>query len=265
MKMYREWTTALNSRCGNMMPVDLFDKILTRRDSGYQGVYMFSEDVALDIIASGSSAGFSRYTPAAQEVIIDLDDGDRQKAALTETLLKHGFLFQVWFSGGKGYHFTIPHQFIQDKRLPYSHLRWVESLGIVADWSLYRPGSIVSLPGRVHPKTKIKKHLLETYDGKPLELPLHEIPDKPEFRVTEVSDDEQRIIGLYKLSKLVAEPPTEGDRHIKLWSCAKNLADGGFSFAAVETILQEINSIWPVPKNREEVLKAVVQAFQARR
>lgn len=262
MKFYREWTSAVNARCGNMIPVEKFDLILKRRDPGFCSVYSYSEDVALDIIASGSSAGFSRYTPASDWLIIDLDDGDRQLQKAIDGLKLLGIGFQVWSSGGKGYHLTVPHQFIQDKALPYSHQRFVERLGLAADWSLYGNHSLVSLPGRIHKKTKARKTLIHTFEGGRLELPLLPVPDRPEFRATAVSDNEQRIIGLSKLRMLLTNPPLPGQRHTRLWSCAENLASGGFSFAAIEPLLQEINNQWENPKTPEEVSNAVEQAFR---
>lgn len=259
---YREWAQAVNGRCGNMIPVDKFDLILKRRDPGFCSVYAFPEEVALDMIASGSSAGLSRYTPASDWLVIDLDDGDKQLQKTIDALVQQGLGFTVWSSGSKGYHITVPHQFIADKALPYSHLRFVENLGIAADWSLYRPSSLVALPGRIHKKTKVKKLLIHTYEGGLLDLPILPIPDKPEFRVTAVSDLEQRLVGLSKLKILLTQPPENGQRHTRLWSCAENLAAGGFSFAAIEPLLQEINQLWDNPKSPDEVTAAVEQAFR---
>lgn len=259
---YREWTSVTNARCGNMIPVDKFHLILKRRDPGFCSVYAYSEEVALDIIASGSSAGFSRYTPASDWLIIDLDDGDKQLQKAIDVLKLRGIGFQVWSSGGKGYHLTVPHQFLHDKALPYSHQRYVEDMGLAADWTLYGNHSLVSLPGRIHKKTKAKKILIHTYEGALLELPLLPIPDKPEFRLTAVSDLEQRLIGIAKLKLLMTTPPELGQRHTRLWSCAENLAAGGFSYNAIEPLLQEINQLWDDPKSPEEVATAVEQAFR---
>lgn len=259
---YREWTSVVNGRCGNMIPVNKFDLILKRRDPGFCSVYSFSEVAALDIIAAGNSAGYSRYTPASDWLVIDLDDGDKQLQKAIDTLLGMGLRFQVWSSGGKGYHFIVPHQFLEDKALPYSHRRFVENLGLVADWSLYGAHSLVALPGRIHTKTKIKKILIHSYEGALLELPLVPVPDRPEFRVTAVSDTEQRLIGIAKLKNLITSPPLPGERHTRLWSCAENLAAGGFSYSAIEPFLQEVNLLWDNPKSPDEVAKAVEQAFR---
>lgn len=265
---YREWVSKINRRCGNMIKAELFAKVEKRHNPGWISVYSFSEPDALEILASGTSQGFARYIPAAEELVIDLDDGDSQLPALVGVLEALGLGFRVYSSGSKGFHVHIPHQLIEDFRLPYSHKNFVENLRVKADFSLYRPNSLVALPGRIHPKTGKRKTLVSEVAGTPLALNLVEQPPKPEGPVFSFDDDmpefNRRVTGLYMLTKLAGKAPAEGDRHLAIWKTAKMLCEAGFSREAVEPLIMEINESWPNPKSLEGVEEALDGAYRQR-
>lgn len=269
-KFYREWVTKLNRRCGNMVPVELTGKILARHNPGYTSVYLFAEQAALEIAASGVSQGFSRYQPAASSLVIDLDtDSDAQLATLEMALAALGCAYKVYSSGRKGFHVDIPHQFVEDFRLPYSHKHFVETLGIKADFSLYRPNSLVALPGRIHPKTGNRKELVKTVEGNTLSLNIVEEPPKEKHARFDFSDEmpefNKRVTGLFMLATLAGSKPEMGDRHNLIWKTAKMLYEGGFSQEAIEALIVEIAELWPIPKDPEESRAAISQAFHNRK
>jgi hypothetical protein len=245
-----------------MLPLSVLATMLKAKDPGYASVYMFDEDSAKAVIAEHSSTGLSRFPVYTHELVIDLDGGDAQLEIAERVLKERGLAYVLWRSGGKGYHVYIPHtKMLSGRDIPYSQRKYVEGMGIGADLSLYQHGRIISLPGRIHPKTGARKALVKTVKGVQLELPLLVAPEITfNFQGNGGLDDLEA--GLWKLLQLIADEPLPGNRHTQLWSTALHLADAGLSHATALELLQKVNEQWQNPKDSLELETAVSQAFR---
>lgn len=262
MQLYREWCLKPSHRRGCMLPVKTVSRFCNAPDAGYASVYCFKEQDAKEIIASQSSAGLSRYEVFTDTLTLDLDNGPAQLTYVQELLQLRGLGYSVFESGGKGYHVVIPlYQMMRGTNVPYSQRKWVEELDVGADLSLYQAGHIISLPGRLHPKTGKRKALISSQPGGLLSLPIL-TPEPPTFALGD-SDQSELERGLWRLLSLLQGGPTPGNRHTAIWSTAKHFADSGLDYSTAADLLWAVNQTWDEPKAREEVETAVRQAFRA--
>ncbi len=247
-----------------MISMDMLKEVCKAysKDTGYRSHYMFAEKYALEIKDKGSSKGMGQYPVANDRLCMDLDDGDASLPSIEALLKEKGYKYSVWFSGGKGYHVYLYHDFIEDINLPYSHKCFVKSLDIACDFALFQAGRIVSLAGRRHPETKKQKKFLYGVAGKKVEIPIKIAPAKPTFDFNSEFDAEELVNGLYSLIDMAAKQPNLGNRHPSIWRTAKDLRRAGMTFEWIVEIMQEINSKWDEPKSTEEVEAAVEQAFR---
>lgn len=253
----KEWAQQVRYRKGTMVTLDELDQIVKYvRDPGYSSVYMFNADDAADIKASGHSRGFDKYTPAADALPIDLDDGDKSLDKALERV--DGYSYSLYSSGGKGYHIILDHDLIVDRNLPYSHSQVVASLGIPCDKTLYQPGRILSLPGRVHPKTGRKKELIKRVEGLKIEIPILQKP-VVEFNFSAVEGGSVKV-ALARLWALAEEGLVEGERNNKIWQVASSLIEAGFEFETVHGIMSTLNDKSSNPLETEELTRTVVSA-----
>lgn len=255
--LYREWAPKLEARKGLMLPLSAFPEILKKHDPGYASVYMFTKEAADEIKAARSSRDFKQYEVIADEIIIDLDGGEPQLGRCRIPL--QGIGYEVWASGGKGFHVRIPTGRLVGNDVPDAHRQWVDSLGVDADLSLYRASSVVSLPGRVHPKTRIKKTFVEWVDGAMPHIPDPVIVERPAFPSADIPELASL---LSRLANLTALEPSPGNRHTAVWSAAMSLRDAGLSEDATIELLTMVNSAWLNPKPDDEVRRAAEQAFR---
>jgi hypothetical protein len=267
MKYYREWVPKLKNRCGRMVDLDTLKNIMeVRYDSGYASLYAFDEQTSQQIKGLGNSRNWDDFTAYSDHLIVDIDDQVPEQAgartdALSEKLKGMGTAHEVYNSGGKGYHFVIPHQWIGSVDLPHSHRKYAEDvLGIVSDTSIYHTNGLISLPGRVHPTTKAKKRLVFKCPGDEIDL---QIVKKPEltFNFSDLGVSDMGV-ALTNLQMLATCPPTPGKRHTRLWGVATDLARTGLDIETVTKLLQGVNDSWPDKKSPGEVETAVQQAYR---
>ncbi len=259
MRLYREWALKPSHRRGCMIPDKYVMRYCNAPDAGYASVYMFKEQDAQEIIASGSSAGLSRYEVFTDTLTLDLDKGAEQLSQAREAV--KGYRYCVFESGGKGYHIVISlDRLINGTNIPYSQRKWVEALNVGADLSLYQAGHIISLPGRLHPKTGKRKILIDIQPGNLLSLPLVS-QESPSFALGN-ADQSELERGLWRAVELLSNGPGPGNRHTALWSTAKHFADSGLSFDTALDLLWAVNQTWDEPKTEAEVKLAVNQAFR---
>lgn len=264
---YNEWASTVRARRGRMLPIEAFKTILKYHDPGYSSVYSFSEEDANKLLDQESSVGMNKMAVGASCVIMDIDSGEEGMRAIGKICADRGLKFQIWESGGKGYHIVLTHDFIYDKRLPYSHRHSIELLvgdqiGHV-DLTLYQHGRLLSLPGRVHPITKKKKTLLyDSKHGTNIDIELLDEPPKYILQFSMENDYDLLSSGLFRAADLVRNPPDSGNRHVRLWSTAQTLADSGLEYDTVLTLLSKVNESWTNPKKSTEVEQAVKSAFK---
>jgi len=241
-----------------MIPLSVLGQV-----TGYRSHYLFDETDALAIRATGCSQGFSQYIVSADQVIIDLDDGDASVVALEARINALGYGYELWESGGKGWHFVLFHELIRSADLPFSHRCFVLDLAPTADLSLYRHSSLISLPGRKHPKTGRKKKLIRKKEGSLVTFAMKQNPI-PEFKLKAGGGLSLTVAGLNNFATMALIEPQLGNRHTKIWSASKQLADAGWEFDTVLGLACEVNNTWKTPKSNEEVRAAVFQAYSAR-
>jgi len=215
------------------------------------------EKDAKEIITSKSSKGFSRFEVSSDYLLIDIDEGEEALEEAEETIQSKGYGYEVWFSGCKGFHLLLSHQMVSSIHLPYSHKVFVESLGINAD-DIYNHSRLVSLPGRVHPKTGLKKKLIKRVKGCKLSLEVIEKPDI-KFDFSSVTNTDELASGFNRVSNMIVKPPKIGGRHVAIWGTSKDLYEGGLPYDVIVEIMIKVNDSWKNPKEEEEVLAAVEQ------
>jgi hypothetical protein len=240
-----------------MVPVEQLPNIIRCiRNPGYASVYSFSEDAALEIAASGMSRDFAKYEVTSDTLPIDLDDGDASLGPLLSKI--DGLKYDLYTSGGKGYHVILHHTEITSTDLPHSHKKVVETLNTKADMTLYQAGRILSLPARIHPKTGRLKELIRSVDGALVEVPLIKKPEVTfDFSGSLGGDVE---IALLNLLSLQTSPPPDGTKHMRIWGTTNDLLKAGFCRDAIVDFISKIVESWPVQLSEEELMKPIDQA-----
>jgi hypothetical protein len=255
-----EWSSKVNGRQGLMVPYRTLSNFSSLKDAGFRSVYLFDKTSADEIKALGNSQGFSRFTVWSDMLIVDIDSGDQGLVKVLNKL--DGLAMEVYSSGSKGYHIHIPHDLVGGP-VPEAHQQFLESRGIAdgeTDFSLYRPNSIVALPGRLHPKTGRKKTLIFVFDGERPTMPNPYVIPKVQHELI-ATEAEQFRVALYRVLSLLEQEPKQGKRHTALWSTAGMLRDAGFDQDTALTMLTKLSSLWLYPKDTNEVERAVSQAY----
>ena len=257
-RYFIEWCIEMSGRAGRMVPVDRLSALFSKvRNPGYTGVYWFKEADAQSIIASKSSSGLDQYEVTAERLVIDIDNGLEGLMAAEAKL--GGLGYEVWSSGGKGFHIIIRHLTITSADLPYSHRKWVEEKGIDCDLSLYHAGHILSAPGRVHPRTKQKKQFVRKVEG---EMAIIQLVKKPEIKFNFSDEGEELSRALMRLTDLSSCEPKPGNRHVSIWGVSRDMFRAGIDYEATVSIITKINSGWRNPKTDEELLAAIKQGYK---
>lgn len=254
---FREWAQKRSDRKGTMVSEEELAEIIKYvRNPGYASVYSFSKSDADQIKEAGHSQGFNKYTPGADCLSIDLDDKGQSLDHVLEKFSEYEY--EVWFSGCKGHHVIIKHDFIESEDLPYSHLNVVRSFNIKVDECIYQPGRILRLPNAIHEKTGKKKVLIGTNKGKLLEIPLIKKPPVTfSFKGEEEGDYKTALAKLWSLS---VEGLQEGERNKKIWQISSELLRAGFNIDAVFHFILHINNKQIEPLDEAEVRAAVISA-----
>lgn len=259
MTYYVEWAPALTARFGAMIPTE----DLASQVGGWRTVYEFSELTAKEIIASGSSKGYDKFPVYSDTLFIDMDLGETGVHELTQKLNYLGFGFQVYSSGGKGFHFHIPCVPMEGYDVPYSQYAFAKTeLTDHLDASLYRPGSLIALPGRVHIKTGALKTLVGDYCGMRLvEIPMRATPriQRSEVPIQPHSPAAWQF-ALQKAAKFIQSPPGNGFRHTRLWSLAETMCDAGLSYDCAAEICLRLGSF--VGKEDDDVIGIIDRAYE---
>lgn len=267
MELYCEWASDTHARKGRMISLPALTNILKLRDPGYSSLYFFSKEDADVIKENGHSRGFQYLVAYSAFLVMDIDCGQEGLDQITPILDKEGYSYEVWSSGGKGFHIYMPHEMLGSVHLPYSHkMKIREILGdkyALIDGSLYQHGRLLSLPGRIHAKTKKKKKFEYAKKGtRDLIVPIiEEVKVRPLYEQV-VGSDEGLIIGLTRVQDMLTHPPGPGNRHLRIWGASKDLAMAGLSYDTVLNLMNRVNSSWTNQKPESEIEQAVQSAFK---
>lgn len=261
---WREWGRQVNWRCGNFLPEELIVRLASASFTiGYASHYMFPKKVALEARELQSSRGL-RGMVGGYYLVLDFDNGNNQVKQAETQLISMGLGYDLYSSGGKGFHIYIFHECIWSKHLPYSHYHWVNSIfDLEIDLSIYQHSRLIALPGRVHKATGRRKKLLKSVKGNLLDLPIVEMPKRELMAFKREEKTDQLMHGLLRCITLLQAEPRRGNRHTALWGTAKDLLGGGLHPKAVYDLLSKINDQWDNSKEGDEVIEAITQAIKS--
>ncbi len=257
-KLYKEWSPRLNYRKGKMLDLESLERLRKfENDPGYCSVYSFDEASSKEIEASGSSKGMDKYPVYTDKLWIDLDTGLKGLSNAESKI--GGYRYNVYNSGGKGFHIEIFHdKMYSGHNVPYSQMELVKKLGIECDLSLYQSGRLISMVGRIHPTTGRKKEHELAYPG--VLMPL-EIKEPPKFELKPLEDNDRLKLALAQLSIMANNFPGEGNRYDSQWKVLSNLKAAGIEMKTALDLVLTINNSWPQPRNEVAVIKIVRQIY----
>jgi hypothetical protein len=263
MEWYKEWCPTVYMR-GRFLPLERINRITqTVEDPGYASVYEFHPN-SVEAMKE-TKQKFNTFPVRSDGIVIDVDEMERLPV-VEEAIKARKVPYTVWLSGGKGYHFYIPHKPHYSLNLPLRQRKWVETLGVDVDFSIYQHGRIISLPGRVHPKTGRKKIMLrQVWGNTAVDLPnidQQESSQQVIYPGLGESTQEQLLYLVWKLEKALRLPPEEGNRHTTLWHLSKSCAEAGLSFNVAVGLILAVNDSFTNPKHSEEALKAIQQGYK---
>jgi len=243
-----------------MVDVAKLDNFMQSRDAGFRSLMMFDQTTTDEIREQKNSKGFDRFEVYSDILFIDIDTGDRDVSQIKAWICDNKYPAEIYLSGGKGYHFHIPIEMMRGQDVPYSQKIFLQGTGLPVDLSIYRASGLIALPGRRHPKTGVRKTLVETLEGSEgLSIP---IVKKPEIDLSEFEEDNNlfarsliRVLGAYDFE------PGPGNRHMTIWSIATNMRDAGLHYDTALDILEGLNKTWQEPKESKELEMAVQKAY----
>lgn len=259
----REWAPVVKGRKGLMVSEKGLHTVLKYKDPGYSSVYWFSPDDADTITRSGASRGLNHFAVGADCLVFDIDSGQEGLAAVEAQI--RGLEYEVWESGGKGFHVVLPHEWAYSKDLPYSHAQLAAKLlrtSITAvDRTLYQHGRLLSLPGRVHPVTKKRKQLLRRQEGVQIKVDLVPTP-APVYKLEAEVQTNDLYEALLQAVDLVEIEPVLGSRHMAIWTASMRLARAGVPIETTQGLMEAVTTTWTNPKTHTELVAAVLKAYQ---
>ena len=261
--IWYEWAKIPSKRAGIMVPETSLQKFIdSKGTSGFRSVFGFHPKDAAKIKKRGHSRDFREFPCYADRLVIDIDNGDEGKVEAEAKLKAAGLAYDLFSSGGKGYHFILT---VSNPTLsyhtPYSHRKFVEGLGIPTDDSIYRHGGLISLEGRIHPTSKRLKSFIESVSGQDAHIPIVQ----PPMFVGNVPEDYNVLSdGFERAANLTGTQPPVGGRYMSLWRCVKCFYDAGVIPEVAEEIAHAINDSWDEPKDETEMKRLMEDAYGGR-
>lgn len=245
-----------------MHPPEEFDRLV-----GHRSVYGFNKGDSIIIQNIGRRKGLKQFTPFADTLMVDFDDQPAAAEELYNFLKASNITFYLFDSGNRSYHFHIPHNPLHDKRLPYTHYKWL--LGVegitdhlsraLFDKNLYRPSSLFRLPNTMHPKTSRRKEMLDMHEGATLHLELVNPPIQKTSQVEAKAEFENLLDQL--LWKYLKGAAT-GEKYNTLFCLGVTCAEVGLSEETAVEMCSFVNNAFENPKNNEELRRAVIDGYK---
>lgn len=256
--LYAEWCMNKPSHTATFVNTSKLDYLV-----GHSSVYWFNEECKSIMERKGNILGCSNFPVSSNRFIIDLDDGLTSMKTVCEQLVARGLAYDVWSTGGKGFHIIVPMPMVEDLDLPYSQEQYARGIQGVSDFNIYRHNSLIRLPNTQHEKTGKYKTKVYSREGNKLDLPILVNPKR--FTTWEINekytDTSYLKSGVNSLYKLLLDPPPVGSRHIRLWSCAKALFNSGLEYETVLDLLTNVNDTWDTDPKDDSDIKGIVDSL----
>ena len=262
---YIEWVPDLERRSGLLMPIDKVERLVRLGLSGHTTLYQFDQAVADHVKELGHSRGFHKYPCSSRVLIMDCDLGDKGMLEISAKLQALGLRHYIYCSGGKGHHIYVPlTERMTGVHVPYSQKCWVKDAGLsdLVDTGIYHAGHLIAAPGRIHAKTGVRKTFLKEVPGNYLSVRYVE-PDIILDGIEFAGEESKLLMGISGLQDLI-EQPKQGHRHTRIWSVSQALAEAGMPQSTCESIMVFLNSTWPDPKEDDDVIISVGQAYHSK-
>ena len=211
---------------------------------GFRSVYLYGQDCFDFIQSQGAVKGLGKYSVYSDMLFIDFDDGDNSIEKMKRILNAQDLQWEMYFSGGKGYHFHVPITPMVGRHVPHSQREFIRGLGIdTADISIYKHTGFIRLPGTWHQSTGKQKELIESSNGSKI-LTIKQVePDVVMDNVVEGSELEL-LAGLNRAVDFVVKEPYPGTRHSCLLAIAKHLFAAGAKQETVWDICNLVHETW---------------------
>jgi hypothetical protein len=228
-------------------------------DQGYRSLYAVTATDAEAIERAGTVAGW-RGTVWEERLWIDVDSYEEAER-LELKLIKEGYAYEAWDSGGKGAHFGIVRNCEPSHLLCVRDKLWVSSFGVGADTSIYSPLHLFRLGGSRHEKTGRPKELVSRSAGKAIELPIYE---KPKTSIAYSYQAGDRSVFDCTRIRNNSVPVPFGQRHAHLVRLAYALRDdANVSDDQARWWLGEVNKLYEERKTEEE-LDHIIQTIYSK-
>lgn len=227
--------------------------------TGFRSVYAVDAATRDMILQAKTFRGMSGLPVFSDCLYIDFD-GDEGVEEFQQVLFTEGIGYDKWATGRRGVHFHIPIEPMFGPHVPHSQLTWVEARATGPwDKTIYRPHSIIRLPGTWHEKNPgHKKELIKTYWGKRLVIPVV-VPVPIEIR--SAADGPKNEADFWSATLV---PKSEPGRTARVYFLGSLARECGVDFeTAREAVLTWASTqARPPLTNSQDVLRAFTSGYQ---
>lgn len=245
-------------------PPQFYDSGLLRQAGcTFASVYAVRSDDAQAIQeTAGTAAGFKGIV-WSQRLWIDFDDNKDGTDKARQLLIKEGYDYVEYDTGGRGTHFGITRDALPSHILPSLDKQWVKENMEGADLSLYWHLHLIRLPGTTHERTGKRKVLVGKQSGRSLILPkLLAEPAQLEAESRQSSADRQSIFKVWQVASNLTGSGVTGDRHRQIVLLAVALKNDAHVFMdEAMWVCLEVNRGFDEPKPEDEIVRIVKWAY----
>lgn len=255
--MWYEHARTVWDRKGLMLPEYSLEGL-----TGFRSVYGFCERDAMSIRHKKSSCGFAQFPVYSNKLLMDFDHNETGMLEAVNWANKKELSWELYESGGKGFHLEIKTIELFDINLPYTHKKLCEKLGFGNDPSLYRHGSLFRLPGTIHDKTHKPKKKIDGFSTDNLLEITIEAPEEC-IHFDEFSDQDSLNFALGSIKYYLGESPGAGNRYTLIFGLGADLCRSGVSFSAALELALLLDGSWGEDaKGEEETARAIENGFR---
>lgn len=227
------------------------------KHTGFRSVYAIDAQTTKQITQAKSFRGLQ---PAVYSNCLFVDfDGDEGVTEFAERLTSEGIGYTCWSTGRRGAHFHVPCVPMFGVHVPHSQLLWVEARATGPwDRTIYRPFSLIRLPGTWHEKNPgHRKEIMAWGEGTLANIPMV-VPVPIEIRSPERGQNESD----FWAATLV--PKSEPGRTARVFYLGALARECGVDYdKARDAILHwAANQARPPLTDTQDVLRAFTSGYQ---